>query len=109
MRATLTLDPDPGNQNAGHHGPEFCDRAFSLLLKRMEALQLKPDEVMRIEPGVFWDLVSGCAKCVSADKCERNLRSAGTHDWQSYCSNASTLRALVALPWFGKTRTKTPV
>ena len=102
MRATLTLDLDSGNQNTKHHAPEFGDGAFSLLLKRMEALQLRPDEVMRIEPDVFWDLVSGCAKCVSSDRCKRNFCSTGVHDWQSYCSNAATLRALVALPWFGK-------
>ena len=108
MRATLTLDLDLRKQNTEHHGPEFGDGPFGLLLMRMEALQLRPDEVMRLEPGVFWDLVSGCAKCVTADKRDRNLRSGGTHDWQGYCSNAATLRALVALPWFGKARTKIP-
>jgi hypothetical protein len=107
LRANLTLDAKSGNQNAGRQ--EFDgDGAFRLLLKCMEALRLKPDEVMRIEPGVFWDLVSGCAKCAGAEKCDRNLRSGRAHVWQSHCSNAATLRALIALPWFGKARTENP-
>jgi hypothetical protein len=85
---------------------DFRSGAFDLLLKRMEALQLEPDEVRRIESSVFRDLAEACASCESKDRCEQGLtyESAGTitHDWDNYCSNAATLNAMRALPWFGK-------
>jgi hypothetical protein len=82
----------------------FNDGAFDLLPMRMEALQLDPGEVRRIEPSVFVDLAKACANCESKDRCEQDLAyaSAGTvtHDWDNYCSNAATLDAMRALPWF---------
>jgi hypothetical protein len=54
---------------------EFGAGAFNLLLMRMEALQLVPDEVRRIESGVFGDLAGTCAKCECKDRCERGLLS----------------------------------
>ncbi len=106
---SMTLHQHPNNQNVEHHVVAgFGSSAFDLLLMRMEALQLEPDEVRRIESRVFADLAEACGKCESKDKCERGLRSAGAveHDWESYCPNAATLSALAALPWFGKARTK---
>ena len=106
---TLTLDQLPNNQNVEHNGvADFGSGAFDLLLMRMEALQLEPDEVRRIESSVLADLAGACVKCESKDRCELDLCSAGAgeHDWESYCSNATTLSALAALPWFGKARTK---
>jgi hypothetical protein len=85
---------------------DFGSGAFHLLLIRMEALQLEPDEVRRIESGVFGDLAEACLNCESKDRCECDLAyaSAGTvtHDWENYCPNAATLNAMRALPWFGK-------
>ncbi len=109
MSMTSTLHPFPNNQDVKHHiVADFGSGAFDLLLMRMEALQLEADEVRRIESGVFADLAGACVNCESKDRCEHNLRSAGAgeHDWESYCPNAATLRALAALPWFGKARTK---
>ena len=83
----------------------FDSGAFDLLLVRMEALQVEPGEVKRIEPGVFGDLAKACANCESKDRCEQDLayESAGTvtPEWENYCSNAATLNAIRALPWFG--------
>jgi Family of unknown function (DUF6455) len=72
----------------------------------MEALELEPGEVRRIEPSVFSDLAKACATCASKNRCESDLayESAGavTHDWENYCPNAAILNAMTALPWFGK-------
>jgi hypothetical protein len=43
--------------------PDFGSGAFELLLMRMEAIQLKPSEVRRIELGVFSDLERLCDLC----------------------------------------------
>jgi len=93
-------------QTVDHHvGADFGSGAFDLLLMRMEALQLEPDEVRRIESGVFSDLAKACAACTNKNACETDLayESAGTatRDWENYCPNAATLNAMRALPWFG--------
>jgi hypothetical protein len=79
---------------------------YDLLLMRMEALQLEPGEVRRIEPAVFHDLAEACSTCHRKDRCERDLAyiSAGKviHDWEEYCPNATILNAMRELPWFGK-------
>jgi hypothetical protein len=109
MSMTSTLYPNPNNQDVKHHVvADFGSGAFDLLLMRMEALQLEPDEVRRIESGVYAELAGTCAKCKSKDRCEQDLGSAGAveHDWERYCPNAATLSALAALPWFGETRAK---
>ena len=31
-----------------------------------------------------------------------SLSNHGHHDWEKYCSNATILRAMAAVPWFGK-------
>ena len=105
MSMTLTLEQYRSDENVDHHvGVDFATGAFNLLLMRMEALQLEPDEVRRIESGVFSDLAEACANCQHRCRCEQDLASAGTvtHAWENYCSNAATLNAMAALPWFGK-------
>jgi hypothetical protein len=109
MSTTSTLHPLPNNQDVKHRVVvDFGSGAFDLLVMRMEALQLEPDEVRRIESGVFAELAGACAKCKSKDRCEQDLGSAGAieHDSERHCPNAATLSALAALPWFGKMRTK---
>ena len=109
MTMTSTLHPLPNNQDVKQHVvADFGSCAFDLLLMRMEVLQLEPDEVRRIESGVFTELAGACAKCKSKDSCEQDLGSGGAveHEWERYCPNAAILSALAALPWFEKTRTK---
>ena len=109
MSMTLTLQQLLNNQNVERNVvDDFGSSAFDLLLTRMDALQLEPDEVRRIESSVFGDLAEACASCESKGRCEQDLCSgdAVEHDWESYCPNAATLGALAALPWFGKARTK---
>ena len=109
MSMTSTLHPVTNNQDVKHDVvADFGSGVFNLLLMRMEALQIEPDEVRRIESRVFAELAGTCARCKRKGSCE-DLGSVGAseHDWENYCPNAATLRALAALPWFGKARTKT--
>lgn len=72
-----------------HHdiGVDFGSGAFELLLMRMEALQLEPGEVRRIESSVFSDLAEACATCESKNRSENDLayEAAGavTRDWEA--------------------------
>lgn len=105
MGMTPTLEQHLDDQDINHHVVvDLGAGAFNPLLMRMQALQLEPDEVMRIEAGVFGYLAEACANCTSKQICARDLALATTvtHDWEKYCSNAAILRAMAALPWFGK-------
>jgi hypothetical protein len=72
----------------------------------MEALQLEPVEVRRIETAVFHDLAEACSRCHRKDQCERDVLHISTgkviHNWEEYCPNATILNAMRELPWFGK-------
>lgn len=77
-------------------GPEAAD----LLLRRMEALDLDPNEVFRTEPATFQDLQRVCTMCESHRRCARDLaRDSAIPAWKDYCPNAATLMALNAQPW----------
>lgn len=77
-------------------GPEAAD----LLLKRLAALGLDPNEVSRTERQTFQDLQRLCAMCESHRRCARDLaRDSADPAWKDYCPNAATLIALNALPW----------
>src|SRR5512145_2537899 len=97
MGTTPTLEPHLDDQDINHHVVIALGAgAFNLLLRRMQALQLEPDEVKRIEAGVFGYLAEACANCASKEICARDLAPATTvtHDWEKYCSNAAILRAM---------------
>jgi hypothetical protein len=92
---TPRLDQLPNDQNIGNAVvPDFGGGAFSQLLMRMGALQLEPNEVRRIESGVFSDLAETCAKCESKKRCEQDVADAAggmvQRDWESFCPNAAT-------------------
>ena len=77
-------------------GPDSAD----LLLRRMAALDLDRNEVSRTEPRTFQDLQRVCTMCNHHRRCRGDLaRDADDPAWHDYCPNASTLRALNALPW----------
>jgi len=106
MGIALAPEQYPNYRNARRDvAVDFGSGAFELLLMRMEALQLEPGEVRRIEPSVFSDLAKACATCASKNRCESDLayESAGTvtRDWENYCPNAAILNAMTALPWLG--------
>jgi hypothetical protein len=105
MGMTPTLGQRLDDQGINRHVVvDLGAGASNRLLMRMRLLQLEPDEVMRIEARVFGYLAEACANCTSKEICARDLASATTvtHDWERYCSNAAILRAMAALPWFGK-------
>lgn len=77
-------------------GPESAD----FLLRRMAALDLDQNEVLRIEPQTFHDLQRVCTLCESHRRCARDLaRDSASPAWEDYCPNAATLMTLSALPW----------
>jgi hypothetical protein len=75
-------------------------RAADLLLRRMAALDLDPNEVGKIEPRTMHDMQRVCSMCESHGRCLRDLkRDASDPIWQQYCPNADTLTALDKQPW----------
>ena len=77
-------------------GPE----AANLLLRRMAALNLDCAEVSRTERRTFQDLQRVCTMCGSKRRCRRDLsRRPASPDWENYCPNSGTLKALDAMPW----------
>jgi hypothetical protein len=107
MSTALPLEQYRNQQDVDHHvAVDFGTGALNLLLMRMEALQLEPDEVRRIEPDAFSHLAEACAHVASKGSCKQDLASLGTaaHGWEYYCPNVGTLSAMVALPWFEEGR-----
>ena len=77
-------------------GPE----AAELLMHRMAALDLDPEEVSRVQGPTFQDLQRVCTMCESRRRCARDLaHDAAGPQWKDYCPNAGTLLALDAMPW----------
>jgi uncharacterized protein YjiS (DUF1127 family) len=66
-----------------------------LLTHRMAVLQLDPAEIARSQPVVSNDLRKLCSLCGSKGQCSNDLISHAVHsNWQEYCPNTTTLRAL---------------
>jgi len=81
---------------AASRGP----KSANLLMRRMAALDLDPNEVGRIEPAAFRDLQRVCTLCKSRRRCARDFaRNAPTSAWDRYCPNSDTLAALSGTPW----------
>jgi hypothetical protein len=81
---------------AASRGPKSAD----LLMRRMAALDLDPNEVGRIEPAAFRDLQRVCTLCNSRRRCARDVaRNAPTSAWDRYCPNSDTLAALSGTAW----------
>jgi hypothetical protein len=81
---------------AASRGP----KSANLLMRRMAALDLDPNEVGRIEPAAFRDLQRVCTLCKSRRRCARDFaRNAPTSAWDRYCQNSDTLAALSGTPW----------
>jgi hypothetical protein len=80
---------------AAKRGPNTAD----LLLRRMAALDLDPNEVGRIEAATFRDLQRVCTLCKSHRRCARDFaRNAPIAAWEGYCANTDTLMALNGMP-----------
>lgn len=72
-----------------------------LLARRMLALQLDQNEIVRIEPVTFCQLRSRCAQCEAREQCELGLADDFADvAWCAYCPNAAMLATLGELPWF---------
>jgi hypothetical protein len=72
-----------------------------LLSRRMLALQLDQDEIVRIDPVTFGELQWRCALCQDREQCEAGLADDFADvAWGAYCPNAAMLNAIGELPWF---------
>ena len=77
-------------------GPHAAD----LLLRRMTALGLDPNQVSRTERATFQDMQRVCSMCASHRHCAQDLAHRPDNpEWREYCPNAETLTALNAMPW----------
>jgi hypothetical protein len=98
--------PAAGAQVAVGRGGGLID----LLLIRMESLDLEAGEAARIAPAAFRELADACADCECKAGCERDLAYAsagmGGQEWERYCPNAATLKAMRELPWFATIKTE---
>jgi hypothetical protein len=90
---------------AGHADVARRDGNIDHLMIRMESLGLDLGEVRRSAPSTFCKLADRCVICECKERCERDLTyaSAGMAmpDWEHYCPNASTLKAMKGSQWFG--------
>jgi hypothetical protein len=69
--------------------------ASSLLYQRLASLKLDADRIAVSEGAVLQDLQRLCAACKSKSRCARDLSEhASIPEWEAYCPNADTLRAL---------------
>ena len=75
-------------------GPDSAD----LLPRRMAALNIDTDEIRRTQTAVLRDLQRLCTLCESKGHCEHDLDRGAATEWQRYCPNADTLRALTRDP-----------
>jgi len=96
-RLAKDLQMSPGELRAvAKWGPGAAD----LLLRRMAALDLDPDEVFELLPQTFRDMQRVCTLCDSKRHCGKDIaRDASNPAWKAYCPNADTLAALNAMPW----------
>jgi len=71
-----------------------------ILVRRMLALDLDPDAVIRAEPRLVRELAARCAGCASRDRCTGDLgRASSDRAWRGYCPVAVLLEALTDEWW----------
>jgi hypothetical protein len=67
----------------------------ALLARRLEALDLDPEEIRELSSFLYADLQRTCALCQEHGRCTHDLdERPQSQDWRSYCPNAGTLRML---------------
>jgi len=68
-----------------------------LLPLRMSLLHLDPDHTARTDPTLFLRLEESCKLCGSKGTCALDIiQNAAGPQWQGYCPNVATLRAMQA-------------
>ena len=96
----------PEGTMRGREATASRDGKIDLLLMRMESLDLDLGEVRHSAASTFCKLADSCVNCECKERCERDLAyaSAGmvTPERENYCPNATSLKAMSALPWFRK-------
>jgi hypothetical protein len=81
------------------------DTHATLLTRRMELLQLKPNELARTEPQLFQELQAMCLLCEHPQTCAHALRDDSVdpawQEWRDYCPNSTRLTMLSTLQLCG--------
>ena len=71
------------------------DGTAGLLARRLAALGLDADEILKLSPQLLGDLQRTCAGCPEKGRCADDMSDDPTAPgWESYCANAGTLRTL---------------
>ena len=71
-----------------------------LLDCRMAMLGLDPDEIERVEYGIFDEIRRRCMSCGYREACAVDLkRDPNNPVWETYCPNSEALIALAQVPW----------
>jgi hypothetical protein len=77
------------------------DAHARLLVRRMELLDLKPNELARADPVLFQELRATCLLCEQPDACAHALRDGSAdpawQEWRNYCPNSTRLSMLATL------------
>jgi hypothetical protein len=69
-----------------------------LLSKRLSGLHLEPHALAVSDPCTYRDLQRVCTMCGFKYRCARDMAvDPARQDWQDYCPNAATLRAIGAI------------
>ena len=81
--------------------PPEVEDSSDLLKRRMRAMHLDPDDLVR-SPARMAGIKNGlCARCEARGKCMRDLddefADPGWGDWRNYCPNATSLSLLSTL------------
>jgi hypothetical protein len=79
---------------------QFGPDAADLMLKRLVASDLNPDEVSCREHSTFQDMQRVCTLCGKHKRCAQDFaRNPSDSAWKEYCPNVETILELDALPW----------
>jgi hypothetical protein len=71
--------------------------AADLLYRRMAAMALSRDVIVRAEPKVMQDMQKTCSLCESKKRCRHDFAlGAESSAWRAYCPNDDTLSALAS-------------
>lgn len=72
-------------------GPHAADEVY----RRLDVLDVDPEQLQRRAPALTRDLVRVCAFCTSKARCSTDLNwCPDAPDWTDYCPNAAILQSL---------------
>jgi hypothetical protein len=99
--AAAPEDPVSGASGQASSTSDHDASHTPLLIERMLALRLEPEDVRRADPAMFGEFQARCRLCESPGQCAWSLVhldiDPAWQDWRNYCPNSAKLRMLSAL------------